>query len=243
MNIRLVALLAALLPFAAVNLTYVVAASSGLVDWCFPYLDSCTSISATGRHPPASYLFRATMLPSAVVMMAYWWLNHVWLAEVGRVVGIDNRRMNHCMLGLGILACIGLILYVTVLGEPGDTWARQRRVGTVLFFSFTYIAQLLMLAQLRVLGHGLPGLPAALLLCMWLVCVGLLALGLLTVILDAWNEAWYESVEDAFEWQLSLLLQFNFLLGYCVWRATGWRLQVALAAPVCPEQPAKSNKL
>ena len=72
MNVRVVALLTALLPFLSVQLTYLVAASHGLVDWCFPYLDSCSSISAAGRKPPASYLFRATMLPSAAIMMAYW---------------------------------------------------------------------------------------------------------------------------------------------------------------------------
>ncbi len=71
MNTRIVPLLAALLPFFAVHVTFLVAASYNLVDWCNPYLDSCTSISATGRKPPASYLFRAMMLPSAVIMMAY----------------------------------------------------------------------------------------------------------------------------------------------------------------------------
>jgi hypothetical protein len=226
MNVRLVALLAALLPFVAVNSTYLVAASHGLVDWCFPYLDSCTSISATGRKPPASYLFRATMLPSAVIMMAYWWLNHAWLGAVGQRVGDPCRRLNNWMLGLGILACIGLVLYVTVLGEAGAAWARQRRIGTVLFFSFTYISQLLLLAQLRHFREQLPTLPGFLFPVMWGSCILLLLLGLLTVVLDAWDEAWYETVEDAFEWMLTLLLQTNFLLGYLVWRAVGWGLEV-----------------
>ena len=141
MYIRIVPLLAALLPFFAVHGTYLVAASHGLVDWCNPYIDSCTSISATGRKPPASYLFRATMLPSAVIMMAYWWLNHTWLNSL---YNGGRRRTNHYMLGLGLLACTGLIMYVTVLGERGDAWAAQRRVGTVLFYSFTFLAQLLL---------------------------------------------------------------------------------------------------
>lgn len=226
MNIRLIPLLAALLPFCAVNATYLVAASHGLVDWCNPYLDSCTSISATGRKPPASYLFRATMLPSAVIMMAYWWLNHTWLASLHR--SFDQRRLwsNHCMLGLGILGCIGLILYVTVLGERGEAWATQRRVGTILFYSFTFLAQLLFLAQLRVLHSRIPGVSKGLLTIMWASCIILLLTGLLTVVLDGWNEAWYETVEDAFEWILSLMLQSNFLLGYFVWRQAGWGLMV-----------------
>ena len=221
MNIRIVPLLAALLPFFAVHATYLVAASHGLVDWCNPYIDSCTSISATGRKPPASYLFRATMLPSAVIMMAYWWLNHTWLNSL---CNDGLRRTNHAMLGLGVLACIGLILYVTVLGERGEAWAAQRRVGTVLFYSFTFLAQLLFVSQLGYLK--LQGVSKGLLRTMWVICIGLLLTGLLTVALDAWDEAWYETVEDAFEWVLTLMLQSNFLLGYFVWRQAGWRLVV-----------------
>jgi hypothetical protein len=226
MNVRFIALLAALLPFAAVHATYLLAAGHGLVDWCLPYVHSCTSISATGRHPPASYLFRATMLPSAVIMMAYWWLNHAWLQTLHRRAASRRSTANHWMLALGILACIGLILYVTVLGEEGDIWARQRRIGTVLFFSFTFISQLLLLIQLRQLQPQLAQVPRSLLQAMWLVCVALLCLGLLTLLLDAWNEAWYDTVEDAFEWGLSLLLQSNFLLGYFVWCKAGWSLRV-----------------
>jgi hypothetical protein len=226
MNIRLVALLAALLPLFAVHATYLVAASHGLVDWCNPYLDSCTSISATGRKPPASYLFRATMLPSAVIMMAYWWLNHAWLSSIHRRTGRSTQWLNHWMLGLGVLACFGLILYVTVLGERGDIWRVQRRVGSVLFFSFTYLAQLLLLAQLYRFHPLCPDVRLGLLRLMWACCTALLAAGVLTVLLDAWNEDWYKSVEDAFEWNLSLMLQSNFLLGYFVWRQAGWRLRV-----------------
>lgn len=226
MNIRIVPLLAAILPFAAVHLTYLVAASHGLVDWCIPYIDSCTSISATGRKPPANYLFRATMLPSAVIMMAYWWLNHAWISSLQRRAGVHGRGGNNTMLLLGIFACIGLILYVTVLGERGDAWAIQRRVGTVLFFSFTFLAQLLFLSQIRRLHHLIPRVRKGLLSAMWTICITLLLTGLLTVALDAWDEQFYDSVEDAFEWLLSLMLQSNFLLGYFVWRQANWSLVV-----------------
>jgi hypothetical protein len=222
MNLRFIALLAALLPFAAVHLTWLVAASQGHVDWCNPYLDSCTSISATGRQPPASYLFRATMLPAAVVLALYWWCNYAWLRALP---GADGRiRRLRWMLWLGLLASVGLILYVTVLGEAGDAWRFQRRAGTVLFFSFTFLAQLMFAAELRRCSRhvaGISGLAAG----MFGVCCLLLALGLLTVVLQAWDGVLYDSVEDAFEWILSLLLQSNFLLGYLVWRRAGWRLQ------------------
>lgn len=226
MNVRIVALLAALVPLVVVHATYVVAAASGQVDWCFPYVDSCTSISATGRQPPASYLFRATMLPAAAIIAAYWWLNHAWLASLQQRAG-QGGPANGWMLAFGLLACLGLVLYVTVLGEAGEAWAWQRRAGVVLFFSFTYLAQLLLLSQIGRLGEQRPPLRRWLLPAMRLLCALLLLLGILTVLLDAWDGAWYDTVEDAFEWWLALLLQLNFLFGYLLWRQAGFSLAVA----------------
>jgi hypothetical protein len=234
MNVRVVPLLAALVPFLAVHVTYLVAAANGLVDWCNPYIDSCTSISATGRKPPASYVFRATMLPAAVIIAAYWWLNYVWLAELRRRAGGEPAAANRWMLGLGIVACVGLVLYVTVLGEKGSAWALQRRVGVVLYFSLTFLSQLLLYSQLQRLRTQLPDLPEILLQAMWWICIVLLATGVLTVILQLWDKSWYETVEDAFEWVLALLLQTNFLLGYFVWRRVGWGLAVHMPPPRSP---------
>ena len=61
---------------------------------------------------------------------------------------------------------------------------------------------------------------------MFIVSVVLIVLGVMTLVLDAWDEHWYNRVEDAFEWNLTLLLQLNFLLGYLVWRRANWRLAV-----------------
>ena len=69
---------------------------------------------------------------------------------------------------------------------------------------------------------------------MWWICLVLLATGVLTVILQVWDEAWYETVEDAFEWVLALLLQTNFLLGYFVWRRADWGLSVQVSPPRVP---------
>ncbi len=238
MNLRNIALLAAVLPFLAVHLTWLVAAGNGLVEWCNPYIDSCTSISATGRHPPASYLFRATMLPAAAVLALYWWCNYCWLRWLQPPGGRD--RGLRWMLALGLLACLGLVLYVTVLGEAGDAWRFQRRAGTVLFFSFTFLAQFLLSVQLRALAPQLPGVQW-LARGMWWVCCLLLALGILTVVLQAWDGVWYDSVEDAFEWVLSLLLQANFLLGYLVWRRANWRLHFVQPEAALPT-PSNQGK-
>ncbi len=228
MNIRIVALLAALLPFFAVHLTWLLAASHGQVEWCNPYTDDCTSISATGRHPPASFVFRATMLPAAMLFVLYWWVNAAWLASLkGRTTARSASRWDasRWMLVLGLLASFGLILYVTVLGEVGEAWARQRRIGTVLFFSFTFLSQLLLVRQLKAHREALPGMQNLVRL-MWLLCVALLLTGLSTVILEAWNRPLYKSMDNSFEWVLTLMLQSNFFLGYLVWRKAGLSLEV-----------------
>ena len=134
--------------------------------------------------------------------------------------------MNRWMVGLGVLACIGLVLYVSVLGEPGDVWRQQRRIGTVLFFSFTFLAQLLLVAQLVRLQDVLAEAQVYARL-MFRLCLLLLFIGLLTVAFDAWDDAWYDTLEDAFEWVLTLLLQLNFLAGYFLWKRCAWSLEIA----------------
>ena len=207
----------ALLPFLAVHAAYLLAAGSGYVEWCMPYIDSCTSISATGRRPPASFVFRGVMLPSAMLMMLFWWLHWFWLERMHSRV-----RSRHAMLALGWVACIGLVLYVTVLGEVGDLWRLQRRIGTVLFFSFTFLAQLLLAGMLRNLTDN----PVALAVGGRLLrlCRIILLIGLFSVLMQLLSEDWHDRIEDAIEWQLALLLQLNFLLTAGLWRRGDWRL-------------------
>jgi hypothetical protein len=82
------------------------------------------------------------------------------------------------------------------------------------------------LVQVGRLGEARPPSRRWLLPAMWLLCLLLLLLGLITVLLDAWDGAWYDTIEDAFEWWLALLLQLNFLFGYLLWRQAGVSLAV-----------------
>jgi hypothetical protein len=209
----------ALLPFVAVQCAYLLAASHGQVDWCLPYVDSCTSISATGRRPPASFVFRGIMLPSAMLMLIYWWLHWHWLGSVGAAA-----RSRQAMLAMGCVACIGLILYVTVLGEAGGVWRLQRKIGTILFFSLTFLAQLLLAAMLRQVDPeqhpAAPAVGGRLLR----LCQVMLVIGVFSVLLQLASERWHDRIEDAIEWQLALLLQLNFLFSAGLWRRSAWQL-------------------
>lgn len=214
----------ALLPFIAVHSAYLLAANDSFVPWCNPYIDSCTSISATGRRPPASFVFKGVMLPSAMLIAIYWWLQWRWLTQVAQ-----ERARATWMLSLGLIACLGLVLYVIVLGEVGDWLRLQRKIGTILFFSFTFLAQLLLAASLRSSARPETGGDPERLrdIGRWMLrlCVLMLALGVGSVVIQSISEAWHDAIEYALEWQLALLLQLNFLLGAVQWYRAPWELR------------------
>lgn len=231
---RLTSLGCALLPFIAVHIAYLLAANGEFVDWCFPYLQSCTSISATGRHPPASFVFRGFMLPSAMLMMVFWWLHWYWLESHLSALpeGAGAQKKRHCMLVLGWLACVGLVLYVTVLGEIGELWRLQRKIGTVLFFSFTFLAQLLLASLLLQPGvNESRDAPVKTGRRMLRLCQLMLGIGVFAVLLQLVHEPWHDAMEDAIEWQLALLLQINFLLCARLWDRQGLALRFYPPSP------------
>ena len=78
----------------------------------------------------------------------------------------------------------------------------------------------------QVLGIRPHNVPLGLLRSMLALCVMLLLTGILTVLLNAWDENYYSTVEDAFEWVLTLMLQGNSLLVWLMWCHAGVELVV-----------------
>lgn len=217
------ALAAGLLPLAAINISYLLAANAGQVPWCLPYIDSCTSISATGRLPPAAFVFKGLMIPAAVLLMHYWILNARWL----RQLGCRHYGWHRLLVVLGLVAGCGLILYSTLLGSIGPEYGGLRRTGVIAFFGLTYLAQLLITWLLHErdamrAGHGrlLLGLLVLMLLD--------LLLGLVHVLLGVVAPRLYEAVTHAFAWNFTLLLCLHVLLSAELWRRTRWRLSFNL---------------
>ena len=197
--------LLAVLPTLAIHVNYLVAAFEGSVPWCNPYWDSCTSISATGRHGVAYYFFKATMIPMALLYGCYW-------SACNRYLNLRGYRKRHIM-HLGSIAVTALLVYVIALGAVGDAFQLSRRIGIIFYFALTYLCQLLIANQLaRLPRHsGFSLAQQTLLIC-------ILAIGLLTLILDSLM-ADYDAIEDAFEWLTALLLHLNFLLAALNWHA------------------------
>ncbi|MCH8264827.1 MAG: hypothetical protein IIC10_05455 [Proteobacteria bacterium] len=205
-KLSLVSLVLGILPIVAINASYLIAAWEGAVPWCVPYWDSCTSISATGREGFAFFFFKATMIPVALLAIWYWILAREKLANFGyRGAAIPV---------LGIIAAVALLCYTMALGAIGDSFQLTRRIGIIFYFSFTYLSQLLLIYQFRKLV-----IPDKTSLWQLLMCLIILALGILTLVLDGLLDN-YDDYEDGFEWVLALLLHCNFLLGYWSWRDT-----------------------
>ena len=225
MNVRLVPLLAALLPCVAVHATYLVAAGHGLVDWCFPYLDSCTSISATGRTPPASLLFRAIELPFAGLLLVLWPLTVAWLRSLMPTLRNSTAR---AVLVAGTIGAIALIVYTTFLGTGESFYAFMRRFGIYFYFLGVTLAQLFTSLALRRIAKAnaemrLSGISTAMLS----FCLAPFALGLLNLLQKTVLP--YETadpLENSIEWIAAAMLQFWFIALYVAWRRTDFSLVV-----------------
>lgn len=200
-KLKTLSLFAGAIPFVAIHASYLIAATQGYVDWCIPYIDSCTSISKTGREGFAYFWFKATMIPAAIVLFMFWRQLHEWQQQVS---GAPNRA-------LMIVGCIGavcLVIYTVALGEAGDLFRRQRQIGATVYFTFTYLAQLMLVAWLIKQSIRSPWR-----LYMLVSCISCLVIGIISLTIDAYTD-WHDDVEDAIEWILALIIDLNFIAFY-----------------------------
>ena len=219
MKLKAIPLATALLPGVAVHVCYLLAAHQGHISWCFPYFPDCVSISATGRHSPESVVFRAAIIPTAVLMMIYWILNLEWL----KALKTHMVRFNRAMVWLGITAALGLFVYSSLLGEVGDLYRQQRRIGMILFYFFTYLAQLLMTFQISSVMRT-QGVPISMSTYWSLVaiCSAVAILGAISLFSWGFYDD-YRRYEDIFEWGLTLLLLGHTFITYFAWRESGFQ--------------------
>ena len=219
MWIRFLPLLTGVAPIVAVNASYLIGVSAGRLPVCFPYFDGCASISATGRYPPASFLFKAVMMPEAVLLAVYWIFSVAWFRALERSTG-EPGRGGTAIGVLGTTSALFLILYVTFLGTDEPFYSFMRRFGVYFYFLLAVLAQILLAVKVLRLPAGTYSSSVAGIVRVQLVLSLLpFALGVLNLVLKAVLEDSNPS-ENIIEWLFALMMQTYFVLSYFTWRDT-----------------------
>lgn len=209
-------LLAALLPLVATALAYALSIRLGLVPSCNPFIDGCVSISRAARHDLPNILFRALLLPAAVLQATCWLLCPAWL----RTLGVAPDRWQRVLPALGVAAGVVLVVYGTFLGTEGEGYRWMRRYGVVFYFGLTCIGMLIVSDQMQ---RRLQQHPAErhLTRSLLALCGMLPLLGLAHVLLPLWWTA--PTAKDALEnvtewWAGAIFTAFFAVLAWAWWR-------------------------
>jgi hypothetical protein len=230
MMLRFLPLLTGLIPLVAVFLSYWIAANTANVPSCNPFFEGCTSVSATGRYPPASYLFKGAMLPQSIILSCYWLFNAAWL----RALTITAGRVPRNTFAVGIFGVTGslfLILYVTFLGSQEPFYEFMRRYGVYMYFLLNVLAQIVLASKVlpvaRQLGmQRLVNLTKLQLVLAWFP----FALGALNLILKAVLEN-SDAAENRIEWIFAMQMQLFFIVSYFAWKETHFHASFQAGKP------------
>lgn len=206
---RTLPLWAALLPLVTINICYLVAIAMNHLPACVPYISGCTSVSSTGRLAPESWVFRAGMLPWALVVWLFWRQCALFL---NRHSGHGSRAV--AIAVLGTIGPLFLLLYIAALGVPGDDYRLVRRIGIDGFALSNFVAQVLF-----VIGYGRLAFGVNRSLLRWLVIV-CLALPALAAAAEVAKSVGVERhmANNIVAWNAFLLSCWYFVVIYRLWQ-------------------------
>jgi hypothetical protein len=221
MLLRVLPLITGLVPIVAIHLSLLIAVNAGSIPACIPYIEGCASISATGRYPPASFLFKAVMMTESVVMIAYWLFNVAWLRSMEKLHGWPGNG-GTAMGVLGTGGALFLVLYVTFLGTQEPFYEVMRRFGIYFYFALTVVAQILLALKSKQLSTALrmPSITRIANIQLALASAPF-ALGVLNLTLKA-TLADPDPAENVIEWISALLMHLFFVLSYISWPDSGF---------------------
>jgi len=211
-----IAQLCVFLPLIAVHITLTTGIAMGNLEPCNPYWSDCHSISATGRQYPEFFIFKALLIPTAVLMVAYWLLLYSWLRQLSVAQGKSKA-----VTALGIVASLALVIYTVMLGAEGEPYALARRVGVVLYFAFTAFAHLMLLSSLDNINTQNLHIVAAQ-NRLTVVTLVLIITSIISAALGYFVEEFWSRWENAYEWWFSLLMISMFYQVGLMWRQTGY---------------------
>jgi len=230
MLIRWLPLFIGLVPLIGVHTAYLIAVDYGYLQLCIPYLDGCTSISGTGRYPPASFLFKAVEMAMAVALPVFWYFSVKWLKA------LDPRWHSHAVWSIfvsGGVGALALIVYVTFLGTTEPFYEFMRRFGIYFYFLGTVLAQLFLAVSFRGICKGLRDRALSrMAMIMLVLCLMPFMLGILNLIQKSvLPGATADALENSIEWIASLMMQAYFFVVFFAWRRTSLAVAVSAAPP------------
>ena len=217
MSLRLLPLLAGLVPLIAAYLAFWIGVSAEVLPACIPFVEGCASISATGRKPPGSYLFKAVMFPHSLLLLITWLVTVEWMKS------LDDSERRLVYVGIRVMAIVSflaLILYLTFLGTRTPFYEFMRRFGIYSYFLGMVLVEIVVAATLLrmpniVDDRRLTRMAQTMLaLCAATFLIGLLNLYLKSTLADA------DAVENVIEWIGATLMQCYLIVLYFMWRRT-----------------------
>ena len=215
MQPRLLAIIITILPLIATNAVYLLSAYEGNVPWCNPYFDGCTTISKAARSGNSIYIYRATMIAYSVLLIWFWIYTSQWLLKLlGEVT-----RLSKTIMWLGIIGALFLMVYIDFLGTTGEINRFMRRYGIMIFFTFTPLAQVLLLKlHFKALSAAASdNLKRPVLNFQLYVLLIMCIIGIVSIILDVAQLKTYQS-ENIVEWTFAFLLNMYFAGMVIIWR-------------------------
>lgn len=214
--LRWLPFIAGLLPLIAIFGAFAIGVAAGSLPDCNPIIDGCRSISATGRRPPGSFLFRAIMLPQAALYAFVWYLSLLWLQRIRNDLG---RGMSTGIIVAGSISVIAGIVYTTFLGTTEPLYEFMRRTG--IYYGFVGMAVAQLLIALAMLKTSLKPLAKIMLA----ITAALLLLGILNLVLKS-TLTDPDPAENRIEWIATIFMQAWFFVLFVAWRRTGTEITV-----------------
>jgi len=215
MQPRTLVLIITILPLLITNGVYLLSAYEGFIPWCIPYIDGCTTISQAARSGNSIFIYRASMITYGVLLIVFWIYAQQWL----NLLYGHTTKIARIILWLGIVGAIFLIIYIDFLGTTGEVNRFMRRYGIMIFFTFTPLAQILMLEQHYNILPALSddAIKPGVLKYQLFVLLLMLIIAIISTTLEATQNKTYAS-ENIVEWNFSLLMNMYFLGMIFIWK-------------------------
>ena len=221
-NVRALPIWAAVVPLGTVVICYLIAVGLGHVPACIPNYSGCTSVSSVGRLVPESLIFRAGMLPTALVLVLFWWRCAAFLTLGGQ----SGARLDMLRI-LGVIVALSLVIYAVTLGLEDDGYRQLRRAGINGFALSTLMAEVLLIFCYRPMR-----IVATQNLLRWLIvlCWALPLLGIAAEVAK-WAGVSRHAANNIVAWNAFVVASAYYAVVARIWRHHGFTAEFHLAAP------------